>query len=112
MSGLDLPRPLDWMTDALCTQTDPEVFFPKPGRSILAAKRVCSKCEVRDDCLDWAMTTGEPWGVLGGLGESERRRLRGVRRRHGDHVKCAVCGEAMLESSVPRHMQRRHEDAA
>lgn len=62
--------------DGLCAQTDPEAFFPELGGSCLPAKAVCRRCEVRDDCLTWAMATREPHGVWGGLSERERMRLR------------------------------------
>ncbi|MCW2712191.1 MAG: transcription factor WhiB, partial [Marmoricola sp.] len=37
---------------------------------------VCLRCEVRENCLAWAMEAREDYGVLGGLSESERRELR------------------------------------
>jgi WhiB family redox-sensing transcriptional regulator len=41
-----------------------------------AAKLVCLECDVRDECLEWAMATGQDAGVWGGLSEEERRRVR------------------------------------
>jgi len=67
---------LAWQTDALCAQTDPEAFFPEKGGSTRDAKRVCSACPVRDECLDYAMAHDEKFGIWGGLSERERRRLR------------------------------------
>lgn len=67
---------LTWQTDALCAQTDPEAFFPEKGGSTRDAKRVCSACPVRDECLDYAMAHDEKFGIWGGLSERERRRLR------------------------------------
>jgi hypothetical protein len=37
------------------------------------AKAVCRACPVRDDCLEYALTNAEPWGVWGGLSADERR---------------------------------------
>ncbi|UQX13555.1 WhiB family transcriptional regulator [Candidatus Mycobacterium methanotrophicum] len=65
-----------WRDRALCAQTDPEVFFPVPGGSTRAAKRVCMRCEVRSECLDYALAHDERFGVWGGLSERARRRLR------------------------------------
>jgi WhiB family transcriptional regulator, redox-sensing transcriptional regulator len=67
---------LDWMDQALCAQTDPELFFPEKGGSTRDAKKVCQACEVREDCLARALDTGERWGIWGGLSERERRALR------------------------------------
>ncbi len=64
-----------WTVDALCRQTDPEVFFPEAGGRVEPAKRVCRSCEVRTQCLDYAMAHHERFGVWGGRSERERRRL-------------------------------------
>ena len=65
-----------WRLDALCAETDPEAFFPEKGGSTREAKRVCSGCEVRAECLEYALANDERFGIWGGLSERERRRLR------------------------------------
>ena len=60
----------------LCTQTDPETFFPEKGGSTREAKKICANCEVREDCLEDALARGEKYGVWGGMSERERRRLK------------------------------------
>ncbi|CAM2936656.1 Transcriptional regulator WhiB [Prescottella defluvii] len=68
-----------WQDRALCAQTDPEAFFPEKGGSTREAKRICLGCEVRGECLDYALANDERFGIWGGLSERERRRLkRGV----------------------------------
>ena len=66
----------DWQERALCAQTDPEAFFPEKGGSTREAKRICSGCDVRAECLDYALANDERFGIWGGLSERERRRLR------------------------------------
>jgi WhiB family redox-sensing transcriptional regulator len=66
----------DWQERALCAQTDPEAFFPEKGGSTREAKRICAGCEVRAECLDYALAQDERFGIWGGLSERERRRLR------------------------------------
>jgi WhiB family redox-sensing transcriptional regulator len=66
----------DWQERALCAQTDPEAFFPEKGGSTREAKRICSGCEVRAECLEYALAQDERFGIWGGLSERERRRLR------------------------------------
>jgi WhiB family redox-sensing transcriptional regulator len=66
----------DWQEQALCAQTDPEAFFPEKGGSTKEAKQVCAGCEVRSECLEYALEHDERWGIWGGLSERERRRLR------------------------------------
>lgn len=73
---------MDWRHHARCAGLDPELFFPLGGPDAGAAaqtaraKSVCGGCPVRQDCLDWAMATGQDDGVGGGLDEHERRELR------------------------------------
>lgn len=67
---------LSWQDRALCAQTDPEAFFPEKGGSTREAKRVCVGCEVRVECLEYALDKDERFGIWGGLSERERRKLR------------------------------------
>jgi WhiB family transcriptional regulator, redox-sensing transcriptional regulator len=69
-----------WRLSALCAETDPEAFFPEKGGSTREAKRVCVGCDVRAECLEFALTNDERFGIWGGLSERERRRLRMTRR--------------------------------
>ena len=71
-----LPPELTWQERALCAQTDPEAFFPEKGGSTREAKRVCMSCEVRAECLDYALAKDERFGIWGGLSERERRRVK------------------------------------
>ena len=66
----------NWRALALCAQTDPEAFFPEKGGSTRDAKKVCASCEVRAECLDYALTSDERFGIWGGLSERERRKLK------------------------------------
>jgi WhiB family redox-sensing transcriptional regulator len=77
--GEDEAEGFAWQDRALCAQTDPEAFFPEKGGSTREAKKVCRTCEVRADCLEYALEHDERFGIWGGLSERERRRLkRGV----------------------------------
>ena len=67
---------MSWQERALCAQTDPEAFFPEKGGSTREAKRVCLSCDVRSDCLEYALSNDERFGIWGGLSERERRRLK------------------------------------
>lgn len=68
--------PESWEESALCTQVDPEIFFPEKGGSTREAKKICATCEVRDACLEAALKRDERFGIWGGLSERERRRLK------------------------------------
>ncbi|MDV6011558.1 WhiB family transcriptional regulator [Haloechinothrix sp. LS1_15] len=71
-----LEQEQDWQERALCAQTDPEAFFPEKGGSTREAKRICQGCEVRAECLEYALAHDERFGIWGGLSERERRKLR------------------------------------
>lgn len=72
----ETPTELEWQERALCAQTDPEAFFPEKGGSTREAKRVCLSCDVRVECLDYALANDERFGIWGGLSERERRRIK------------------------------------
>ena len=48
-----------WQERGLCAQTDPEAFFPEKGGSTREAKKVCLTCDVRQDCLEYALENVE-----------------------------------------------------
>jgi WhiB family redox-sensing transcriptional regulator len=66
---------LQWMNNALCLQIDAELFFPEPSRVPHDAKKACSLCKVRIDCLEYALTLDVD-GVWGGTTPAERKRIR------------------------------------
>lgn len=66
----------DWQDDASCRDVDPGIFFPERGQSTREAKRVCAGCPVRIECLTFALTNNERFGVWGGLSDTERRKVR------------------------------------
>ncbi len=65
-----------WQERANCLGVDPDLFFPERGASTKEAKAVCNGCEVRLECLEYALAHGEKFGIWGGMSERERRRLR------------------------------------
>lgn len=79
MSGIGRAK---WLEQARCVG-QLELFYPAPGtRGARKAKAICAQCPVRAQCLEWAMESGERFGVWGGLSERER-----VVLRHGGRVR-------------------------
>jgi WhiB family redox-sensing transcriptional regulator len=71
---------IDW-TEGLCTQTDPDIFFPElgDGTGAYAAKTVCASCKLVVPCLTGAIERNEEFGIWGGANYTTRRRIiRGV----------------------------------
>jgi WhiB family transcriptional regulator, redox-sensing transcriptional regulator len=75
----------EWQASGACRGADGELFFhPENARGSArtrresAAKRVCGSCPVVHQCREHALETREPYGVWGGLTESERARMLGT----------------------------------
>ncbi|GAB3219663.1 hypothetical protein GCM10027447_02940 [Glycomyces halotolerans] len=86
----------EWQARALCAQTDPEAFFPEKGGSTRDAKRICARCEVKENCLQYALEHDERFGIWGGLSERERRKIKrqareAARRRAERTMPVVVC---------------------
>jgi WhiB family transcriptional regulator, redox-sensing transcriptional regulator len=74
-----------WRALAACRGSDPELFFPvsKTGLARVEAQRakaICAGCPVRRQCLDFALDTGQTYGIWGGCDEDELRLLHRQRR--------------------------------
>lgn len=72
---------LGWQNYANCLGADTDLFFPERGSSTRKAKAICGECQVKLECLDFALDNGERFGIWGGLSERERRRVRHERSR-------------------------------
>src|SRR5881227_3846122 len=79
-------RTHDWDVDAwrgksACRDSDPDIFFPIGStgpalEQIETARRICTACDVNEECLEFALATNQEAGVWGGTTEEERRKLR------------------------------------
>ncbi|WP_137147304.1 WhiB family transcriptional regulator [Mycolicibacterium sp. CR10] len=79
---LPLVENWDWQARALCQGMDSAVFFHPDGERGYASKRreqrakaLCQLCPVQAMCRTHALNAREPYGIWGGLSESERARL-------------------------------------
>jgi WhiB family redox-sensing transcriptional regulator len=79
---IELPTVPDWYADAVCAQTDPELFFPDKGGTNTQAKTICATCPAINDCLAYALTDPETiTGIWGGTSQHERKAMR-ARKDH------------------------------
>ncbi len=74
-----LARFWSWRERARCRGLDPSLFFSPEGERgrarrerERAAKVLCAACVVQQACASHAVANREPFGVWGGLSESER----------------------------------------
>ncbi|MFD0887055.1 WhiB family transcriptional regulator, partial [Streptosporangium algeriense] len=83
--GIDTPRGETWRDRADCQSVDPELFFPRVAdtrggeraetRAYAAARKVCARCPVQQECRAYALDRDERHGMWGGLTPGQRRRL-------------------------------------
>ena len=71
----------EWRESGACLTADPDLFFPVAAGAVGArqadeARRICARCRVRRECLEFAMDMGEAHGIWGGTTPDERRRTR------------------------------------
>lgn len=96
----------DWREKAACLEYDPELWWPigttGPAVSqIQLAVTVCSRCEVRSDCLAYALDNSITEGVWGGLSEEDRR----SHKRRTDRVRREA--ERAEQDQAPPPVQRQ-----
>lgn len=72
-AALITPEP--WVQDGLCTQTDPDMFFPDKGYASKPARDICADCDVVAEGLAYALRTKQQYGVWGGKTERQRRKM-------------------------------------
>lgn len=71
-----------WRSRASCQDMDSSRFFSPDGergrarrRREAGAKAVCAGCPVQEECAAYAVANREPYGVWGGLTETEREAI-------------------------------------
>lgn len=69
---------LDWQDDAVCAETDPDLFFPDSGETYksLRAREFCAVCPVIAECA--ALGQQFSFGIFGGMTPSQRMNARHV----------------------------------
>jgi WhiB family redox-sensing transcriptional regulator len=121
VSGLLLDLPGDWRYQARCGGRCDDLFFPTgttgPAEDqTQQAKAICASCPVRETCLDWALATGQQFGIWGGLTEEERRRIlrgrknplrHGLAYRYDQGCRCRPCTTAKTAAVRKSNARRR-----
>jgi WhiB family redox-sensing transcriptional regulator len=69
----------EWRLQANCRGVNWPIFFPNKGDNARSrkAKAICHECEVRWECLDYALEHNIKFGIWGGFSEHERREYQG-----------------------------------
>lgn len=58
--------------DRACRDEDPELFYPDHASGYGRAVAICHTCPVEAACLQWAIESGQSFGVFGGTTPDER----------------------------------------
>lgn len=66
----------NWMYDAACRDADPETFFPDLGHNGREAKKICARCTVVHECLEYALLDNITDGIWGGMSGDQRHKIR------------------------------------
>jgi len=78
-----------WMNKAGCKGYPTEWWFPERGGVYKAAKEICERCPVRQQCLDYSLTLPNVIGIWGGLSGNQRRAVKSLKPdrpiNHGTH---------------------------
>lgn len=91
---------LDWQKEAKCNEPDnrwmQDYFFSPNTDKKYHAKNLCFSCDVRADCITWALENEEIWGIWGGRDENEIRRTLAVdadgnETKRGRFPQCPFC---------------------
>jgi WhiB family redox-sensing transcriptional regulator len=102
-----------WRDEAACRDVvtaDYDPFFADTEAGQLEAIAICGICLVRDDCLTFAVRTGQQYGIWGGLAEGTIRRLIARDRAGRPHADRAPAGHPHASKT---HCKRGHRfDAA
>ena len=67
-----------WREEASCRKLGPSIFFSEDGdgglsrKNDVSAKKICSACNVKTDCLSYALNEQIAFGIWGGFTARER----------------------------------------
>jgi WhiB family redox-sensing transcriptional regulator len=76
----------NWRSAGACLSADPDLFFPISStgpaeRQIARAKMICAGCSVQRECLEFALSHNQIYGIWGGTTAEDRQRERRRKRR-------------------------------
>lgn len=69
---------MKWQRRAACKGKDAEMWFPTRQTSA-EAKKICNRCPVKTECLEYSLITEQEWGLWGGVSQRQRKTI--LRRR-------------------------------
>jgi len=120
MTASDAKPPGDWVKSSLCSQIDPELWFPAHARDakVQESIAICQQCPVIEECKAYADEIEADFGVWGGELRGTKPRRKGFEWEHGTatgarrHYRngekpCGPCLEASQREKRERY-RREH----
>lgn len=99
-------KSLDWMSDALCAQTDPDLWHPQgSGQHVRKALKICATCPVLTQCGEHAqvmedgVAEGRRHGAWGGQSAHSRSR-REARNTARDQTILRLTDRGMTSAEI------------
>ncbi|MBV9094461.1 MAG: WhiB family transcriptional regulator [Streptosporangiaceae bacterium] len=97
----------NWRMMGACLSADPDLFFPISAagpalRQTEQAKAICSGCRVRQECLQFALSHDQLYGIWGGTTPDDRQRYRRRQRRRAAAAAAAAATAAPARPAPPR----------
>jgi WhiB family redox-sensing transcriptional regulator len=103
-----MTEPRCWRDRAACRDVvtaDYDPFFADTAELQVEAIAICATCPVRDDCLTFAVRTGQHYGIWGGQPQQLVRRLIAADRAGRPHRRQAAAGHPQASRT---HCKRGH----
>lgn len=96
---------------AACKDKDQSIFYPERGESTFAAKSLCHICVIRRECLQAALDDNEKTGILGGLSERQRKRIRRIPAKYKERRETLI-EEMWKEDAIKVDQKISQKEAA
>lgn len=93
-----------WQDGAACVGVETALFFPERAADPRPAQAVCATCPVAQQCLEYALTVGEDFGIWGGKTARDRRSI--LQARSGAH-QTGLVGALALRGLKQRELAER-----
>lgn len=88
-----------WLKNAACKGMDPSLFYPDKASHVdPIAIRVCARCPVEDECLEYALEQGP--SLLGYWGGTSQKRRRIMLRERRYDASRASTGQGREDSGL------------
>ena len=100
-----------WYVQAVCKDTDVNVFYGGTAGSNRQAAKFCAQCPVRNECLEDALQYQpiDQCGLWGGISAHDRRKIlvaRNYEANGGAKRVCTICGQPLPDDA--HHHQKFH----